>query len=551
MTRRFAWNMWRGWRGWRGVIVAALVFALAGMGSGTDAGVRAQAGPTVTPLPVPVGPSPGLAAPVLGGASLLWQDTGGVFGVDLATGAPLSLPAAGGAGPDIAGSLAVWRQGAGVAGYDLATGTALVVPAGDARAVDGVAVSEAGVVAWLARDAGGAVVRVFDRATGATSEAGRIPMARLAGESLGVPKASGRRVVFPNPTADAARLGRFIVYNAEGDTRTAINDAYGGTPVWDFAGGRLAVAQSNRIVVFDLDTNAVEVFPVALAAGQQVVALATDGATVLYATGAMAGAGTAVSGYDLARKVPFTVATGRANIATVAVGSKYLVWAEAGTLRGATVAFADAAPPVVVRTDYRYFPETGYVSGYSFLRYWLGNGGERIFGYPLTNDTVDPATKLVVQYFERSRFESRPEAAGGPGVITLTNVGRIVTAGRTDPPFFPQPLVPTGPTRTYFVQTQHVVSGSFKQFWERFGGVAVFGYPISEESIEPNPTDGQVYTVQYFERARMEYHPEVGDTVNSIVLGQLGRQILQGQLGLYRPECTPQFIQKPILPECK
>ncbi len=101
------------------------------------------------------------------------------------------------------------------------------------------------------------------------------------------------------------------------------------------------------------------------------------------------------------------------------------------------------------------------------------------------------------------------------------------------------------------MQTQHALQGAIKTYFERNGGVTVFGYPISEETIEPNPTDGLVYTVQYFERARFELHPEITDSPNGIQLGQLGRQILQGQLGLYRPECTPQYIQKPILPECK
>ncbi len=541
MVRRFAG------RGWF-VVLLMCVLASAGSGAGVDE-VAAQSGPAVTPLVLPVGPSPALAAPALSGSALLWQDTGGVFGVDLATGRPLPLPASGGSQPDVTGLFAAWKQGTGgVRGFDLSTNTPSQ-PFRDATRVDGVAVGETGVFAALMQDADGLVVRA-----GRVNEivdAGRIPTARLAGETLGPPRVSGSRVVFPNLTADPARLSRFIVFNTEDGTRTAINDAFGGSPVYDFAGGRLAVAQSNRVAVFDLNTNAVEVFPVALAMGQRVVALATDGATVIYATGATASAGVAVYGYDLARKVAFTVATGRANIASVTVSGKTVVWAEAGTLRGATVASPDTAPPVILRTDYRYFPETGYSVGYSFLRYWLANGGDRIFGYPLTNDTVDGPSMQVVQYFERTRFESHPEATGGPGVVQLSNVGRIVTAGRTDPPFFPQPLVPTGPTRTYFVQTQHVISGSFKQFWERYGGVAVFGYPISEEAIEPSPTDGQVYTVQYFERARMEYHPEVGDTVNSIVLGQLGRQILQGQLGLYRPECTPQYIQKPILPECK
>ncbi len=74
---------------------------------------------------------------------------------------------------------------------------------GDAK-VFGPSVSDAGVVAWLAQDTGGLAVLAWDRATNATSEAGRIPVNRLTQETLGPPRVSGRRVIFPNLTADPA-----------------------------------------------------------------------------------------------------------------------------------------------------------------------------------------------------------------------------------------------------------------------------------------------------------------------------------------------------------
>ena len=537
-----------GWgRVLRGCAVAVLIVGLCGSWIGPETYTVRAADPGISALVVPVGPSAGLTGLRLSGASLVWQDTGGVFGVNLASGKPLPISASGGAQPDVTAQFVAYRQGAtGVSLLDLTTGGAAAIPVGDATAaVNGVAVSEAGVVAWLAQDSGGSVVKTWDRSTGAVSEAGRIPTERAMGESLGTPRASGRRVVFPDITAAPARLSRFIVYNLDDGSRTAINDAFGGTPIYDFRVGRLVVAQNTRIAIFDLDTNAVEVFNILAPPGQKVTSIATDGANVVYSTG------TAVYGYDIARKVGYTLATSRANITSVAVSGAAIIWSEKGTLIGRLVSFPDNAPPIVVRTDYQYFPQTGYITGYTFLRYWLGNGGAAIFGYPLTNDTVDSASKLVVQYFERSRFESHPENVGTGTVVQLTNVGRIVTAGRTDASFVPQPLVPQGADRTYFVQTQHALQGAIKSYFERNGGVTVFGYPISEETIEPNPTDGLVYTVQYFERARFELHPEITDSPNGIQLGQLGRQILQGQIGLYRPECTPQYIQKPILPECK
>ena len=37
---------------------------------------------------------------------------------------------------------------------------------------------------------------------------------------------------------------------------------------------------------------------------------------------------------------------------------------------------------------------------------------------------------------------------------------------------------------------------------------------------------GRTYLVQYFQNARMEYHPELAGTDNVVMVGQLGRQIL-------------------------
>ncbi len=54
----------------------------------------------------------------------------------------------------------------------------------------------------------------------------------------------------------------------------------------------------------------------------------------------------------------------------------------------------------------------------------------------------------------------------------------------------------------YFKETGHGVSGDFYHFFNRWGGIDVFGYPITEPFVE----DGR--TVQYFQRHRMEAWPE-------------------------------------------
>ena len=60
----------------------------------------------------------------------------------------------------------------------------------------------------------------------------------------------------------------------------------------------------------------------------------------------------------------------------------------------------------------------------------------------------------------------------------------------------------------YFPQTGKTVSGRFLGYWESNGGVEQQGYPISDRLAEKSDVDGKVYTVQYFERAVFEAHPE-------------------------------------------
>jgi len=59
--------------------------------------------------------------------------------------------------------------------------------------------------------------------------------------------------------------------------------------------------------------------------------------------------------------------------------------------------------------------------------------------------------------------------------------------------------------------------------------VRVFGYPISEEFDEVSPADGKVHIMQYFERARFEWHQEFAGTPQQVQLGLIGREWLDTQ----------------------
>ncbi len=79
------------------------------------------------------------------------------------------------------------------------------------------------------------------------------------------------------------------------------------------------------------------------------------------------------------------------------------------------------------------------------------------------------------------------------------------------------------PNNIFFKETSHNLSNQFRRYWESRGGLALYGYPLSEEFQENG------FQVQYFERARFEYHPENGGTANEVQLGLLGNLITSGR----------------------
>lgn len=174
----------------------------------------------------------------------------------------------------------------------------------------------------------------------------------------------------------------------------------------------------------------------------------------------------------------------------------------AGTPTGAL-----AAPP-------RYYPETGHNVPDIFANYWSNNGGLEAFGLPLTEPYEQGG--LTIQYFERARFERHPSYKDTPFEVLLGQLGREIRPADVA-------TLPTGNGARFFAETGHNVQ-LFLGFWEANGGLARFGLPLTEERRELSVADGQAYTVQYFERARIEWHPEARGTRYEFLLGQLGRE---------------------------
>ncbi len=78
--------------------------------------------------------------------------------------------------------------------------------------------------------------------------------------------------------------------------------------------------------------------------------------------------------------------------------------------------------------------------------------------------------------------------------------------------------------RCFIAETGFCTRGRFLDYWVRHGGLAVMGYPISAEFGEVLE-DGRPYVVQYFERTRLEYHPESADQAYQVLLGHFGRRV--------------------------
>lgn len=160
-----------------------------------------------------------------------------------------------------------------------------------------------------------------------------------------------------------------------------------------------------------------------------------------------------------------------------------------------------------------YFPETGMSVSFGFKRYFQERGGLSIFGYPITPEIQEHG--FTVQYFQRARFEYHPEHAGTIYEVQLGLLGDILTSGRNFPKATP---VANTAMQRYYPETGHVVSGAFLRFFDTRGGLDIFGYPVSGV-IEENGL-----SVQYFQRSRFEYHPELPE-IYQITLGLLGEEL--------------------------
>src|SRR5205085_11445325 len=123
-------------------------------------------------------------------------------------------------------------------------------------------------------------------------------------------------------------------------------------------------------------------------------------------------------------------------------------------------------------------------------------------------DSLDKATKLKY-------------------LVQLTRLGADLVNQRTSSKGY----APVNPNQlpasvSFFPQTGHSISGKIAEYWWANNGLTNFGYPLSEQMQEVSQVDGKTYSVQYFERTRLELHPENAGTRYEIQLGLMGRELM-------------------------
>ena len=198
---------------------------------------------------------------------------------------------------------------------------------------------------------------------------------------------------------------------------------------------------------------------------------------------------------------------------------------------------APAEVPASIQTGAaRTFGETGFIVANHFLSTWNAAANPLfVYGLPISQPFIEesistPGEYYRVQYFERAVLEENPDLAGTSYYVQGRLLGTAsVTMRRTEPAFLPVANPGDGTFDTVSRHTLRDTPAPFRDFYLRNGGLRVYGRPLSEQTQEVNKADGKTYWVQYFERQRLEWHPDEADPRFRILLGLLGSEYRDAQ----------------------
>jgi hypothetical protein len=156
-----------------------------------------------------------------------------------------------------------------------------------------------------------------------------------------------------------------------------------------------------------------------------------------------------------------------------------------------------------------------------FVEYFDTHGGLAVLGYPITDAFVDPESGLLIQYTQNARIEYFPDPQLGDFVTRLNPLGE--TMGGWQPPLGAgQGAFGAQPDCDFFPISGHNVCYAFREYFEAHGGLATFGYPISEFTLESDRI------VQYFQGFQLAFYPEnlPGDQVRVSPLGRAHFEVM-------------------------
>jgi hypothetical protein len=151
-------------------------------------------------------------------------------------------------------------------------------------------------------------------------------------------------------------------------------------------------------------------------------------------------------------------------------------------------------------------------------RYWRAHGGAAVLGEPL--GPARPTSGGQAQTFTRARLELDEAQADTPFLVRPAPLGTERARALGSPlPGMVSCADGSGPCPL----STDILFGAFLNYWQRHGGLDVFGYPLSHE-FDMITADGQWRTVQYYQRAVFAYYPEDG-SVRPEPLGWLQMQM--------------------------
>ncbi|MFN8593595.1 MAG: L,D-transpeptidase family protein [Thermomicrobiales bacterium] len=169
---------------------------------------------------------------------------------------------------------------------------------------------------------------------------------------------------------------------------------------------------------------------------------------------------------------------------------------------GQRAAFAQETDPVTPGAGSLYFAESGHNLAEPFRNRWEQSGGQGVIGIPLSEERYASGAGGVLQTFRNLTLLYDP-AQSAPFDVRGQPLGKTAWA-QLAPESARSPLTgctATGVNCQFFPETGHSLSDPFAMFWNAYGGLPMFGPPVSEPFVDPAAPDTQV---QVFESAVLE-----------------------------------------------